>query len=201
MLKRDLIGPLVRLPLRLCSARLARRCAFALAMLARGWELVRRWLGIRWEQARTWRVSTACLRAVRGVFPRNFPGVLKTSSLFLQPDQQLRQCAGRRDLLSILCKDLGHVLVEPFKLIAHREAKVLDLLRDQVIRLLPLVEDPVRRPYGRDPAASGSHRVVCCGRVKSREDACRNVSSGDGELLRCSILAEHSALELGCGCA
>lgn len=91
MLKRDLIGPLLRLPLRLCSAGLARRCAFPLAMFPRGWELVRRWLGIRWKQARTWRVSTACLRAVRGVFPRSFPGVLKTSSLFLQPDQQLRR--------------------------------------------------------------------------------------------------------------
>jgi hypothetical protein len=50
--------------------------------------------------------------------------------------------AGRRDILSIVVANIEHVLVEPFNLIAHREAKILQLLRDIVVAMLALLEDP-----------------------------------------------------------
>jgi hypothetical protein len=44
-----------------------------------------------------------------------------------------RALCGRRDILSVVGANVGHVLVEPFQLVAHGEAKVLQLLRDEVI--------------------------------------------------------------------
>jgi hypothetical protein len=61
---------------------------------------------------------------------------------------------GRHDLLSVVGEDIGHVLVEPFQLVAHREAKVLELLCDQVIGLVALFENPAGGADGRHLAAS-----------------------------------------------
>lgn len=49
-----------------------------------------------------------------------------------------RSTVSRRNILSVVGEDIGHVLVEPFELIAHREAEVFQLLRDQIIGLMAL---------------------------------------------------------------
>lgn len=65
-----------------------------------------------------------------------------------------------RHVLPIVGEDVGHVLVEPLQLVAHREAKILQLLRNRVIGLVALVENPLRRPDGGHFTASGGHGGV-----------------------------------------
>jgi hypothetical protein len=68
------------------------------------------------------------------------------------------------------------VFVEPLELVAHREAKILQLLRDEVVGLVALLENPLRRPDGGDFAASSGHgdvRVSVCALWRLRGGGCR----------------------------
>lgn len=53
---------------------------------------------------------------------------------------------GGRDVLPVAGKYIEHVLVEPFKLIAHREAEILKFLRDERVCLIALFQDPSGGP-------------------------------------------------------
>ena len=84
-------------------------------------------------------------RVVCGVLPRNFPGVLKTSRLCLPPmSVMIARACMLRDVLPVFGEDIGHVFVEPFQLIAHREAKVLQFLCHEIVRLVALLQNPLR---------------------------------------------------------
>jgi hypothetical protein len=86
-------------------------------------------------------------RVVCGVLPRNFPGVLKTSRLCLPPTSVMNARAfvlRDIDILPVFGEDIGHVFVEPFQLIAHREAEVLQFLCHEIVRLVSLLQNPLR---------------------------------------------------------
>jgi hypothetical protein len=71
---------------------------------------------------------------------------------------------GRRDILSVAGQNVEHVLVEPFELVAHREAKILQFLRYKRVGLVSLFEDPSSGPNsGR--LGAGSH-VECVRKVQ-----------------------------------
>lgn len=63
--------------------------------------------------------------AVLGVLPRNLPGVLKISVTFLIFVSIYLVSAKTSYIHLIFAEDVGHMLVQPFHLIASRESKVL----------------------------------------------------------------------------
>ena len=94
------------------------------------------WSEVPHEGAPTTRPSaTTGLRAVRGVLPRSFPGVLKVSAKFLMT---VSYPVHYQDLVSaeyirfVLVEDTSHVLVQPVHLISRRVRKLLDLCVDDL---------------------------------------------------------------------
>lgn len=81
-------------------------------------------------------------RAVRGVFPRNLPGVLKTSVILLSNISILRRMKKMPIIEAvhlIFAEDLCHVLVEEIQLVPNRKSKVFRLLPRELIDLLILL--------------------------------------------------------------
>lgn len=57
-----------------------------------------------------------------------------------------RTLARERDVLPVARQYVKHVFVEPFQLVAHREAKILELLGDERVGLMALFQDPSSGP-------------------------------------------------------
>lgn len=71
------------------------------------------------------------------------------------------------DLHFCLAEDVGHVLVQPFELVPHAIRKLLDILLDELVRLISLVLHPLRRAHRhRFPSRRHFCRIVqcCCAR-------------------------------------
>lgn len=98
----------------------------------------------------TTRASAGFLRAVLGVFPRSFPGVLKASANFLltistsstiENGSWCRECGVRL----VLVKDTVHVLVEPIQLVSCGIRELLKLILCYLKRIRTLICDPRAR--------------------------------------------------------
>ena len=100
---------------------------------------------------------TFCLRTVRGVLPRSFPGVLNTSItfLFIQSAPNASSMGESNCLQSLLGENVGHMFVQPLHLIANRETKILHFLGDEVVCLMALIKNPLGGPDGRRLCACG----------------------------------------------
>ena len=107
---------------------------------------------------------------VRGVFPRSFPGVLKSSATFLWSRSVMRQSgsAQGRNTHLVFREDLSHVLVEPVHLVARRKGELLNLgLRDRQGRI-SLFCDPGGRANLETRASSHRHCRRLVSLVSSR---------------------------------
>ena len=77
-------------------------------------------------------------RAVRGVFPRSFPGVLNISVILLG-SISIIYVLQQKTLHVVLVEDVGHMLIEKVQLISDREGKVVRFLGRELRDLLVLL--------------------------------------------------------------
>lgn len=80
-------------------------------------------------------------RAVRGVLPRSFPGVLKISVIFLLK-VRLFLASERESVHLVLAEDLSHMLVEEIQFISNSEGKIFCLLCRELSDLLIFLVQP-----------------------------------------------------------
>jgi hypothetical protein len=99
----------------------------------------------------------------------------------------------RRDILPVAGQNVEHVLVQPFQLVAHRVAKILQFLRYKRVRLMALLENPSGRPDGGCLATCSHVGCVLWGGVGEEVRRARRVegSRGPGEGIGRQRLPEH----------
>lgn len=124
--------------LRLCSAGLRICCRFADWMLASGCLLsVYKTKRHREETCLSiGHLLARCTRRLAAQFARRLEDIKVRSSSRSAWDARLH---GGHDVLPVAGEYVEHVLVKPFKLIAHREAEILEFLRDERVCLVALL--------------------------------------------------------------
>lgn len=103
------------------------------------------------------------MRAVRGVLPLSFPGVLNASVKLLCMCQHGNGCRGYvgRNGQLVVGEDLGHMLIQPVHLMAHRVFHFFHLLIEQVRKILLLRGNPCGRAHRLlRPRATSGHGDV-----------------------------------------
>jgi hypothetical protein len=91
------------------------------------------------------------------------------------------------NVLAVVRKDIGHVLVQPFQLVSHREAEVFDFLLDKLLRLLALLFQPLRRSDRRVSAASRHFDVRVC---EARFGSKHAFTEGKGDKMVIEVVGE-----------
>jgi hypothetical protein len=105
----------------------------------------------------TTRASAGFLRAVLGVFPRSFPGVLKASANFLLEISTYSSSLWHLDcgVRLVFVEYAGHVFIEPVQLIPCGVGELLNLILCYLKRSRTLVCNPRARA---DLETRSSHR-------------------------------------------